>query len=83
MLEKTLKNHIQSTLVKRNMVKRNFVPSGTVLLLFWIPIQISMDKRKFENCKRNIPAILGGVQNRISLAIAPVSSSRQPMRRQQ
>jgi hypothetical protein len=75
--------HVQSTLVKRNMVKRNFVLSGTVPSLFWIPIKVSMVKRNFENSKRNIPEILGGVQNHILLAIAPVSNCRQPMRRQQ
>jgi hypothetical protein len=74
---------IQSTLVKRNMVERNFVLSGTVPLLFRILIQVSMVKRNFEICKRNIPEILAGVQNDISLAIASVSNCRQPMRRQQ
>jgi hypothetical protein len=71
-----LKSYIQSTLVKRNMVEWKFVLSRTVPLLFWIPIQVSMNKRNFENCKRNNPAILAGVQNHISLAIALVSSSR-------
>jgi hypothetical protein len=64
-------------------VKQNFVLSGKVPLLFWIPIQVSMVKRNFEICKRNIPEILAGVQNHISLPIAPVSNCRQPMRRQQ
>jgi len=40
---------------KQNMVRQNFALSGTIALPFKILIQISMDKRYFENYKRNVP----------------------------